>query len=126
MKRKYVINIINKEIKKLYDLFIYLKENNLFLEDSYLNIKIVITTYIKILKTKENNYLINKIILKNIQNKLLNECETSNYKSIKYIYNRIIDINNILLQNYKKLLKRKKYKSIFIDKIHLHNLTIKE
>ena len=104
MKNNELIKTIKEEIKKLNRLFIILGSEKLFVENSKLNIRIVIIAYIRILNKNKNKTLINRINLLNIQKMLKKECVISKYNSIKMIYNRIFYINNIILKKYDKLL----------------------
>lgn len=111
MKKTEIIRKIKKEIKKLEDLFAFLNDKSLFVEDSQFNIKLISMTYTKILENKKNMYLTNRINIQRIQNKIKYEYKTSKYNSIKKIYNRIIYINDFLLKYYDNIFKKDdKYK----------------
>lgn len=54
MKKNELINIIKQELNKLNQLFIIFNDKSLFVEDSYLILKIAILNYMKIYKIKLN------------------------------------------------------------------------
>lgn len=116
MKTDELTKTIKEEIDKLKKLFIILNNENLFVENSKLIIKIMIITYIKILNKNRNKYLFDKIFFRNMQKKIETECIISKYRSIKMIYNKIFYINELIIKNYnfeenQKVKKRKrKYK----------------
>lgn len=105
MNKKELVTIIKQELKKLNELFLIFDNKKLFVEESYINIKIIIITYIKLLRKKRNRVLINMINLIKIQNKIKNEYIISKFNSIKIIYNKIMNINYIILRNHNVLLK---------------------
>lgn len=119
MKFHELTKTIKEEIVKLEKLFIILNNEQLFVEDSKLIIKIIIITYIRILNKNRNKYLIHKINFLNIQKRIEKECMISKYRSIKMIYNRIFYINGLILKNYYKFEEIKKIKKK--DRYNEHN-----
>lgn len=119
--KKSISDNIQIEIQKLNKLYNGLNSYNSTNDINKLkvNIKIVIITYTKILEKRKNIYLINKINIQNLQEELKREKKTCKHKYIKMIYNRIIDINKIILRNYEKLVKTKNNKNynlyLFLD-----------
>lgn len=125
MKKIIILDNIKAEIKKLNKLYNGLNNYNLNndIDKLKVNIKIIIITYTKILEKRKNKYLINKINIQNLQEELKREKESCKQKYIKMIYNRIIDINKIILRNYEKLVKTKNNKNYNFH-LSLNNLLI--
>lgn len=128
MKKIIILDNIKIEIQKLNKLYDGLNNYNSIndIDKLKVNIKIIIITYIKILEKRKNKYLINKINIQNLQEELKREKETCKQKYIKMIYNRIININKIILRNYEKLVKTKNNKNynlhLFLDNLLIQNV----
>lgn len=105
MKKNELIKNIKLVLKNLNCLFTTFNNKKLFVEESHINIKIVIISYMKILNKKRNKYLIDIINLINIQKKIIYDYKNSKYDSIKMIYNKIIYINRHILKNYDIIMK---------------------
>src|ERR1700731_2518365 len=102
MKKRYYRKI-NDYIYFLEEILKLINTNNIIIENLHIFIKVVVLTYNKILENDYNMYFVNKLCLKNLHNKIRMETQKTNFKSCKKIYNEIILINKLLLQNYDEL-----------------------